>query len=911
MNILTTYFPWGDRLGRKIIVLSDGTGHGARKLFRTNVWRIYQALDLSGAAQIALYDDGVGTSKLKLLAFLGGGFGWGLKHNVLNLYTFLCQNYAEDDDIYAFGFSRGAFTVRVLMKFVLSEGLVTDFYSQDDLRRKARYLYRRFCGKRKTSFRIENIGRSVRDGALTAWDIMNRSLVSRTPKTRPVKRVKFIGVWDTVDAYGMPVREFKLGVNNYLWPLALEDRVLNPAVEKACHALSIDDRRHTFHPLLWDESDATHYPTADNTDNERLTQVWFAGVHSNVGGGYPDDSLSHVSLCWMIGEAQKKGLKFDAAAVAQIKSVSSPYGRIYNSRAGFGAYYRYDPRRLDPPTDSQGASIPFPKVHSSVFWRIAYGSDSYAPLNLPRHMRVVSTGEYDRFVVAQEQPTEQAARNTFSFEEYSGIFEGQAKEADPHLILSAPSDDALALIWDTVWWRRIVYFATLTVTLYVAALSFFPTLGFDLWFFIYLPFDLLGNHPFEGPPALFQIFDTPLRVITRVAEALLPGFLAPVIDAVNSRPGLYLPWLLVLFACLMLGSLIDRRIQDRALAAWSPKWRQMRYLWSRQTARPRVLTAIAATMLLSAYASIFFAVTETEKDGERCHFGIACLLRGTKGVFSNDLWAFPIYRMYFDVLLLVTTALISWIYFKIAIESAPSPAIENRGFLLWIAHSLRHKQSLVQSHRILLKGIIPFAFAVAIVATIACISNQVSTSFMEYAGLLCRPPPTQWYANHQSADSQGTIVIQQPLNDYCGLVDVNPGPAPNATYNVVIKYANEPTDRKRRTDFFSYDFLIDVSVSIREISESIAALPFRRRIDQPWHVMIAKDKAIGGQETVLTDQSTEITIGPEGLYLYTNEPVIGLPFLYDWFYRTRKGTAEITLTPKISLASPVKSPSSN
>jgi uncharacterized protein (DUF2235 family) len=896
-------------LGRKIIVLSDGTGHGARKLFRTNVWRIYQALNLSGATQIALYDDGVGTSKFKLLAMLGGGFGWGLKRNVIGLYTFLCQNYNDGDDIYAFGFSRGAFTVRVLIKFVLSEGIVTDFYSQDDLNRKARYLYRRFRGKRKTKTGIEGVGRWVRDGVLIAWDIMNRSLVSRTPKTRSVKRVKFVGVWDTVDAYFLPILEFKLGIDNYLWPLALEDRVLDPAVEKVCHALSIDDKRHTFHPLLWDESDATQCPITDSTDDERLTQIWFAGVHTNVGGGYPDDGLSHVSLCWMIEEAQKKGLTFDASAVAQIKSARSPYGRIYNSRAGFGAYYRYDPRRLDPPTDSQGASIPFPKVHSSVFWRIAYGSDSYAPLNLPRHMRVVTAEEYDHFA-PWEHSNNETAKNIFSFEKFSEIFEDQAKEVNSNLTLSAPSDDVLALIWDTVWWRRIVYFATLTLTLYLFVLPFFPALEFDLWTFLSLPFEALTGHLFEGPSNLSHLFGIPLRAITRVAEALLPSFVTPFIDAINSKPNIYLPWLIALLACLGLGSLIDRRIQDRALAAWSPKWRHMRYLWSREAARPRVVMAIAATMLLSAYISIFFAVTERVKDGERCHFEIACLLRGAKGALSKDPWGiYILFRMYFVVLLLVAAALVLWAYFKLGIETAPSHPNEIRGFLLWLAHSTRRRQRLVQSHGILVKSVIPFAFAAAVVVAIACISNQASLSIMEYTGLLCRPPAPVWYTHASSADPKDTIVIHQPLNDYCGLVEVNPTPAPNTTYKVVINYSDVPTDRKRLAGFLTWDYLVDVSVTLREISESIAAVPFRRRIDQPWHVIIAKDAPIGGQEKVLTVQETEITTGPQGLlYLFANEPVIALPFLYDRFYRGLKGTAEITLIPKISSESSVKSP---
>src|SRR3954469_24949288 len=110
--------------GRNIVLLSDGTGNAAGKLFKTNVWRTYQALDLSSINQIAFYDDGVGTSSIKPLAILGGAFGWGLKRNVLALYRFLCEAYQPGDRIYLFGFSRGAFTVRMLAGLIASKGVL-------------------------------------------------------------------------------------------------------------------------------------------------------------------------------------------------------------------------------------------------------------------------------------------------------------------------------------------------------------------------------------------------------------------------------------------------------------------------------------------------------------------------------------------------------------------------------------------------------------------------------------------------------------------------------------------------------------------------------------------------------------------------------------------------------------------
>src|SRR5215475_6568265 len=110
---------------RNIALFSDGTGNSSAKAQKTNVWRLFQALDQTRVSQIAKYDDGVGTSSNKLLAGLGGAFGFGLKRNVIDLYKFVCRNYNPDDRIYAFGFSRGAFTIRVLVGLIAREGLVT------------------------------------------------------------------------------------------------------------------------------------------------------------------------------------------------------------------------------------------------------------------------------------------------------------------------------------------------------------------------------------------------------------------------------------------------------------------------------------------------------------------------------------------------------------------------------------------------------------------------------------------------------------------------------------------------------------------------------------------------------------------------------------------------------------------
>src|SRR5262249_30356447 len=148
------------------------------------------------------------------------------------------------------------------------------------------------------------------------------------------------GLWDTVAAYGMPVEEMTVGISNWVWPLLLPDHVLHPSVKRACHALSIDDERTTFHPVLLNEH-AEDGLLADANGcrylhNERISQVWFAGVHANIGGGYPDDALAQIPLMWIMREAQRAGLQFKTDTVASPQTYEYPQtvqdkdGRIYD-----------------------------------------------------------------------------------------------------------------------------------------------------------------------------------------------------------------------------------------------------------------------------------------------------------------------------------------------------------------------------------------------------------------------------------------------------------------------------------------------------------------------------------------------------------------------------------------------------
>src|SRR5436190_7087914 len=205
-------------MSRQIILLSDGTGNSAAKVWRTNVWRLFENLDLSGSEQVAFYEDGVGTSSFKPLAILGGAFGYGLKRNVIDIYKFVCRNYrADTDEIYGFGFSRGAFTIRVVAGLILDQGLIK-VDSEAELDRLGIQAYRAYRrNKFHTYLRLEAIARAVRD--LLTWKDYDQS------KNRQNIKIKFLGLWDTVAAYGLPVDEMTRGVSNWLWPLELPNNV--------------------------------------------------------------------------------------------------------------------------------------------------------------------------------------------------------------------------------------------------------------------------------------------------------------------------------------------------------------------------------------------------------------------------------------------------------------------------------------------------------------------------------------------------------------------------------------------------------------------------------------------------------------------------------------------------------------
>jgi uncharacterized protein (DUF2235 family) len=426
-------------MNKNIVLFSDGTGNNAASPFKTNVWRLYQAIDIKPPSspeeplQIVYYDNGVGTENLKPLAALGGAFGIGVWQNVKDLYTFVCRNYEPGDQIYGFGFSRGAFTIRLLMGLIARCGVLKTI-SEASLTycvQMAYEAYRRDYLIRASRRRNMIYHLILREPRYFVVDGRKSSEINLDINDchQQFPNIQFLGVWDTVDAYGMPVDELKLAIDEWVWPMSFADRDPSNKLLTVRHALSLDDERPTFRPVLWNEvvKDHPNDHEVRTLSANTIQQVWFAGVHANVGGGYPDDGLAHTALKWMMDEAHAAGLRYDDLISKEIAAHVNPDGEQYDSRAGIAGYYRYGPRQVAALCNDQthGVTVPIVRLHPAAYGRIFAWRRDYEPVSLG----------CDFSVNGAPKPA-----------------------AEPKAI-----DDA----WDLVWWRRVAYFLTLSLTVFV------------------------------------------------------------------------------------------------------------------------------------------------------------------------------------------------------------------------------------------------------------------------------------------------------------------------------------------------------------------------------------------------------------------------------------------------------------
>lgn len=290
---------------KRLILCCDGTWNTARQRAPTNVPRFCDAIAptaADGTVQRAFYHAGVGTGRWDRLR--GGAFGFGLSGVVKDAYRIVVDNYEPGDELFFLGFSRGAFTARSTTGLIRNAGILRR--ENRDRVDDAYALYRTKEGP----------------DAPEALDFRRRySLADRTP-------IRFVGVWDTVGSLGIP----NLGVPGLGWLArwvnrrwAFHDVKLSTRVAAAYHALSIDESRRPFEPAVWQPQ--------PNAGDQVLEQVWFAGDHSDVGGGYADRRLADITLWWLTDRARRCGLACGDVTPAPLDAAAA-MGALHDSRTG-------------------------------------------------------------------------------------------------------------------------------------------------------------------------------------------------------------------------------------------------------------------------------------------------------------------------------------------------------------------------------------------------------------------------------------------------------------------------------------------------------------------------------------------------------------------------------------------------
>jgi len=329
---------------KRIIICADGTWNkpevNIATDFPTNVLKITRLLKTENTdiPQQIFYDPGIGSnSSLMTLKLYKGITGSSLQNHVINCYRYLVHNYCLGDEIFLFGFSRGAYTIRSLCGLINNCGILRHEYANRI---------------NETFLNYKNPHPSFQPNS----DIMKDY---KKNYTHNCCKIKFVGVWDTVGALGIP---FKSSESFY-------DTKMGSNIVVARHALAIDEMRKKFKPSLWKNI---------NNDNQNLIQMWFVGSHSDVGGGYTPDNksalLSNVSLLWMIQEAEKSGLELEEYST--LLDEKHIFGDIHNSRNHF---YIFRPKYLRIITG------PNEIIHSSVYQRIE--KLNYISKNLNKYLK--------------------------------------------------------------------------------------------------------------------------------------------------------------------------------------------------------------------------------------------------------------------------------------------------------------------------------------------------------------------------------------------------------------------------------------------------------------------------------------------------------------------------------------------
>ena len=355
---------------KRLVICCDGTWQRLDGDSLTNVALTARAVaprDAKGNLQIVYYSAGVGSS-LSGASLWQGMTGADLDDHLLDAWLFINLNYEPGDQIFLFGFSRGAYTVRSLAGLLRKVGVLRREHV--DKSRAALDLYR----QREVTADSEEAER-FRVAHAIAWPRLARPFTSP-----PVDlSIRYLGVWDTVGSLGIPrLLPISIGMNA---EYEFHDTALSRCVEHARHAVAIDERRAPFTPTLWNNIDAFNTPGT----RPRVAQQWFPGDHGGVGGG-PVRGLSNCTLMWVLEGAELAGL-----------SVTNEPGSVIS-----GCLADIDP--ITPSVDGKGFPIMraltsrwrtglnrFEDIHETARLRFAANESYRPPLLTPYADRIAAS----------------------------------------------------------------------------------------------------------------------------------------------------------------------------------------------------------------------------------------------------------------------------------------------------------------------------------------------------------------------------------------------------------------------------------------------------------------------------------------------------------------------------------------
>lgn len=325
---------------KRLVFCFDGSWNTLDAPYQTNVVITAESVASftpNGVAQSIFYDEGVGTKKGE--KFRGGVFGKGIVDNLADGYRFLIFNYQPGDEIYVFGFSRGAYTARSFVGLLSTCGILLP--REASRATEAVLLYQQRDNSqefkdRAMKFRHQYSPHVCVSDDENTWRIRADPFYEAKPAHR--LQVTYVGVWDTVGSLGVPARYFIARWTNR--EHRFHDISLSPFVKSARHAIAIDERRKDFAPTLWDNIDELNQAAGKHPGDADAPyqQMWFPGVHGSVGGGGQRRGLSDLSLEWVLDGARAAGLVLDAGDHSRIFELAPDHRDYLNNQEKIGFF---------------------------------------------------------------------------------------------------------------------------------------------------------------------------------------------------------------------------------------------------------------------------------------------------------------------------------------------------------------------------------------------------------------------------------------------------------------------------------------------------------------------------------------------------------------------------------------------